>query len=328
MTILEANIYDYDENNKYILAVNQQLGVTIKQPPRLIFNEGKITKRFFKREINLIIENFVQITKSKSPHFNMNTFYNNINIATITLFKSRNYRVTTKSSLPIALYLIKSNKILIYNNNFLPFLYHELYHLCTSIIDQNGTIYSGFSQRNPDGSKTGIGITEGFNALLTKRNFGKDDSYLIEQYFMSIVQNIVGKDLMEQLYSQMNLRGLIEEVRKNDFIEEFIKAVKSIDAIFEPENDKIQNYQLSKSTEYMNVYMATVDMLVKITKNKLKYGILNPKEAEEELSSLLNNQNIIYRSSLWALQITNFITPDFIKYVNDYAWSNLHFIRM
>lgn len=322
MGIWTVKTNDYDYRKKYSLAIGEQIGKIILPSPKLLFNDETINEHLkLKRELNHMIEHYVQTTRIKSPCFNLSNFFHNMNTSSIIILNNYN-------SLSRAIYYLKDNRIVFRNKTDLETFYHELYHLSTRYISPDGTIYAGFSQIRPDGSSFAINITEGYNSLLTNRNFGKDTTYPIEAYFMSIVEYIVGKDFMEKNYSEMNLLALVEEIKKHGFLEDFMQATKSIDSVFVATNSPTPINQTNLTKEYIKIYMAIINLHIKIIKSRINLGYLNSKEAEADLSAQAAVQNQVFSFGLFERNVTNFITPEFINKINVYMWSNLNFQRM
>ena len=95
-------------------------------------------------------------------------------------------------------------------NNVLP---HELFHLATYTTNDN-VMFCGFYQ-NSGIYDIGNGINEGYTELLARRYFAKDRGYYDDEVIIAaLVEELIGKDKMEQLYFYADLKGLITELSK------------------------------------------------------------------------------------------------------------------
>jgi len=90
-------------------------------------------------------------------------------------------------------------------------IYHELFHMSSRLLDGDDC-FIGF-QRNYLFNC----FNEGYTEVLTKRYFGdksKDTPYLFEMILAEIVEFIIGKDIMEKLYSRADSLGMLVEFSK------------------------------------------------------------------------------------------------------------------
>ena len=81
-------------------------------------------------------------------------------------------------------YSVSKNIIRVYNNNELDCLFHELFHMSSTVVDkERNLIFTGFSQFSKKKNYfIGKGITEGYTQLLTERCFG--DTHKIRQTYI------------------------------------------------------------------------------------------------------------------------------------------------
>lgn len=126
------------------------------------------------------------------------------------------------------------NKNIIYIKDGYTSIYHELFHVCSSAYG-DGIHYSGFLQEHKN-YYIGNGINEGYTQLLTERYFGDlegviDSGYTIEKMFMELVEKIVGKERMEELYFNVNLYELIIELNKYSSLDMIMKFIVDMDFI-------------------------------------------------------------------------------------------------
>ena len=113
-------------------------------------------------------------------------------------------------------------------------LAHELLHASTSSRATNKRYY-GFHQISLENKKVkelGRGINEGYTELLTRRFFGYSPTgYSYEVSVAEMVEFIVGKDKMQDLYFKLDLDGLINELGKYCEINEVKQFILNLDLI-------------------------------------------------------------------------------------------------
>lgn len=177
-----------------------------------------------------IIE-FIDTLEKSFTNDSLINLYNNVNEV--------NIKESKKTILinAVGLYCAKENKI---EYDALDSIYHELFHMASSIYDSENDIgYCGFSQihyKDKDNKNDiGFGINEGYTELLTKRYFGdKHDiyvSYGFETDVVSKLEKIVGLNEMQNLYLKSNLMGLIENLKQYTKEEEILKFINEVDLV-------------------------------------------------------------------------------------------------
>lgn len=110
-------------------------------------------------------------------------------------------------------------------NAFRKIVSHELMHAASSY-NYNGQRGCGFHQK-----AAGLGLNEGYTELIAQRYFFKDQPlwsspmYQYQKAIAEITELIVGKERMQELYFQADLKGLISELSKyqeEDKVKQFI----------------------------------------------------------------------------------------------------------
>ena len=112
---------------------------------------------------------------------------------------------------------------------------HELLHLAS----HNGNEYRasiGFCQRLSFLHKTsiGIGLNEGYTEYLCLKYFSKSKNstyYVEERILAQKVEEIVGRELMEEAFFDGNLYEIIKSLEKYSDLDESIGIIKEIDNI-------------------------------------------------------------------------------------------------
>ena len=171
-------IVSYHNSSKnipnYKLYKDFKLFKQVNLPPKLVqkyttINKKKIFSLTFKKEI-------MEFSKTIIEHFdekNLINFYNNINELKIKnkSFHLKNIIFNTGT---VAAYKTKQNLIEIEDNNYLCSIYHELFHMASSIFINN-IYYSGFRQTSfkIGNQNLGSGLNEGYTQLLTERYFNR-----------------------------------------------------------------------------------------------------------------------------------------------------------
>ena len=288
----------------------------VNYAPRIPYMEQKYKKRLtMKKEIYSKISHFISTIKEKMPNYDLTTFFRNLQTLNIITFDDskikRNYN---------GLYLYSANKIItVYHDDFST-IYHELYHLSNSY-RFNDVTFMGFSQirYNPI-SVIGKGVNEGYTALLTRRNFGRDKSNLLGQFFMETIERIIGPEKLESLYNKMDLLGLIKETSFHTIDEEFLEAIKYLDTIISGQGDVLSAYQ--------NMYVNITDILIKTVKTKIKYGLTSIPLAQNYINQQLVSLNSVYSQCLSPKTYQRILTPKFNEQINNKIWTGLHFERV
>ena len=254
-----------------------------KQYDEVSINIDKDTPGFYKATI----VNFIEKIEQVFPKEYLTIFINNINELN---FKNSNFLLSNiigaGTAISVGEYGVKNNKIKVANyKSELP-LYHELFHMASSVY-KNGVRYSGFRivPKNIFNS-IGVGINEGYTELLTERYFGSD--YFLSKgykYLKGIserLEEIVGKEKMEYYYLTANLKGLIDELSKYTDLSMISKFISDTDCIIQ-----LMDSNLTKSTEsqLQKVIISANEFLLYCYIKKVKSEI----DSTEQLSEIINN---------------------------------------
>lgn len=221
-------------------------------PPELKveYNELNIKNITSENYKNAILK-FTNVLVNNFPKNDLNIFYNNIkglSIKTKTFIMQR----LLYNSRIVAFYTPDENKITINFRAHETTLYHELFHVASSI-QNNRVIFSGFFQ-SVGSSTLGMGINEGYTELLTRRYF-HDENYVRNSYdnqivFAAMLEKIVGEKEMNHLYLTSNLNGLIKNLKnytQRDEIMRFIDNTDSSFSLFNSKENEIKKIQMIKA---------------------------------------------------------------------------------
>lgn len=237
--------------------------------------------------------NFIETIENKLSHVDKTLFYNNIKKASIEssdrinnlaiIYQLFGYRVGG---------MCRENDILIFEKSTkkTQVLYHELMHLASCASNSDLKIY-GFCHMKKCFPKDciGHGLNEGYTELLTQRYFPDTvsfNAYLLERLLVKRLENIIGKDKMEQMYFKGNLLSLIKELEQYKTYEEIITFLRYFDvfniSIFSPlyiNNNNMKNYALN----FIN------DFLLDCHTKKLRVAYENNEISVNELDSEIDN---------------------------------------
>ena len=193
-------------------------------PPELTFQENEVDfKRISSKKYSESILKFINVFIDNFPKENLINFYNNINSLKV---QSKNIYSKTGD---MGLYVIKKNLIYLDDNISDVVIFHELFHMASSLY-RNGVYYSGFSQAVKNKGAIGKGLNEGYTELLTQRYFNVNSSaYLSHVIIAERIEKIIGKEKMENLYFNSNLYGLINEFKQYSTEEDFINFLFNMD---------------------------------------------------------------------------------------------------
>ena len=132
------------------------------------------------------------------------------------------------------------------NKNYMDYITHELFHMSSTIRD-NDKIYTGFFQKNKDFG-IGIGLNEGYTQLLDERYFSDltptkraNDTmiYPVSKKIAGWVEELVGKEVMEDMYIHANLDGLTMELCKYADGDKVLEFLSNMDTYYFEAEDKV-----------------------------------------------------------------------------------------
>lgn len=199
----------------------------------------------------------------------LNNYHNNIR--TIKISKSKLLdKLMMQSKSYTGVYQPLSNTIKILKDDS---IYHELFHMAST---RNYKII-GFQQ-----SDIGKSLNEGYTELMNQKYFINDKipSYSTQVEIAKQLDRIVGKEKMENLYLNSDLKGLVNELRKYATFEDIEKFVSNSDYILTME---MHQWTSQKSRLKKN----------DIKKNEMALLKKATTETEEFLEKCLENKIII-----------------------------------
>lgn len=264
-------------------------------PPELTLKYSDVDEeKLLSSELKNYILKFVNTIVDKVPASNLINFYNNINgmkIKNSGFIFSKLFGKNTMGG-----YISLTNTIYV-KGKYSTSIYHELFHLCSSII-ANKIDYSGFSQHNVRRlKKIGNGINEGYTEILTRRYFSDMDGinspfvYPIERYFVYNLETIVGQKKMENLYFNANLPGLIDELKQYESVDKIINFIRGVDFLnIHMDDGKItfwKNKLIIKKMREINIFL--ISCYTKKTIKEFNEGLIDEKEFEEKVKTYISD---------------------------------------
>ena len=282
------NIYGGINRRKYKMNRNLKLKniSELHIPPAIkvdyYLDEKKLKKKY---QGNYLLRCANKLIK-ELPIDNLKFFYNNINTLKVKTKKFKLQKLFYNKSLA-GEYNTLSNRISVRKDSCHFSMPHELLHMSSSYYDPSKCVkFSGFHQTCFSNYSIGYGLNEGYTQLLTKRYFDDCDVYVLEKHFASLLEKIIGKDIMENLYFNANLYGLFEELEKYATQNAIIRFLDSFDYInlYYKKDDNVE--EAYSKIEYIANFFARCYL------NKLKQEFQN-NEIDiytmcEQYSSFLN----------------------------------------
>ncbi len=273
------------------------------------------------RFANVIIKNF--------PTEDLTNFYININNlkARAKNFGIQNLILKSKTA---GEYDPKKNEITVDDDTAESTIYHELFHMASSIY-KDGIRYSGFHQssfKHGIGS-LGRGIDEGYTELLSRRYFTPDSSvtcaYEYQVFIAEKLEQIIGREKMQKLYLNSNLKGLIDELKQYVSEDEIMKFISNTDFLVKHMDDKkfqlfeknmignclkninrfviicyskklqqqVKDGKISTNDEILQnlaEYISSLPSNIKI--RKCKYEVMTGEDIQESLQASFENTNV------------------------------------
>jgi len=284
--IIPVIIYNELPNNYKIQKQNNN--------KKIISKEFKKNNKQIKEKFYLYINKYISILNKNLIHCNLeNTTNNIINIKIEEKYSKR------KSFLLNASYYTKDNKIILYNkNHYKKSLSHELLHMSSTKKINDKLYLCGFAIVDFKAKKKyGTFINEGYTEYLNGKYFNNAEVYETQMEFAKQLEKIIGVKLMEEMYFNADLKGLISELMtykntKNEVLE-FILNTDIIHR-FEYPILPLNKLKVKKAALQINAFLIKT-YYVKLLKEELSY--------EEILKQMiiyineLSNINIGYKSN-------------------------------
>ena len=226
---MRINLYKYNNIKKCILirkSFKQRNNDIILPSLKLNVDNIEIDYSRFDEEMVEYIKKFESILRDNINCDNLIFFYNHINELIIEKVDSV---IDDAAVNGIGKYSLKDNKIIYCD---LDSLDHEFVHFASSI-SKDGVEYVGFFQKNCQGYWIGLGLNEGYAQIITERYFNGNDClcYPLTNFFVSKLEGIVTREVMENLFFKADLLGLINYLEKYNTRNEILKFIKILDVV-------------------------------------------------------------------------------------------------
>lgn len=179
------------------------------------------------------------------------------------------------------------NIVSVNTSEYIANLYHELFHMASTIKSWNKKIaFSGFSQVRTDDS-IGVALDDGYTEILLYRYFNLDKEYMSYDYevlIVSMLEDIISKDKMTELYFTANLHDFVIELEKYNSRDNIIKFIYDLDSLYVLE-DHTKIYR----KDIICYHNEIINFIMNTYRNKLKIDLYNNYINFDEYNSRLNN---------------------------------------
>lgn len=272
-------------------------------------------KRVITNDVDGVFKIFANTLEN--TNFNLDIFYRNI--------KSVNLIESSKSGMDnitnLAQYDIYNNSIKYLPKKFLITIFHELFHLASSIRGKK-IIYSGFCQVNiKNGASIGYGLNEGYSSILDERYFADivsdkskfiGNSYFVVKNLVLMIENAVGKENMENWYSTCDLETLTETLAYATDYESTLQFYRCLDNIcLYLESRKFHCSKIGvilRSYEYASVYLSR--LYLDVIDQAYIRELISDNEYEDFLLDLKKQLQQPMRIGKWFKYQSKTITDD------------------
>ena len=279
------SIIEFKNNLKELKKINNGVEINkdieiektdkIVMPPELISNHTGINyKNIISYEFSEEIAKFARIMTTNFSSENLVILYNNINDLKIEKIYMNEFLEHIKNIifkrgtkyLNVAGYNVFLNRVRIEEEYVDIDMPHELFHMASSVYDKEKKIlYTGFVQTIiKENRNIGDGINEGYTEWMVAKYY--DESILSDstsyKYLCNVARNldeIVGKDKMENLYLKANLKGLVEELVKYNSYDNVMHFISASDYLYHNLNESRKSKQekevITNELKFINKFM-------------------------------------------------------------------------
>ena len=228
------------------------------------------------------VNNFIHVVTENFDDSNLTLLKNNLQ--TLRIIPASFLSKTT-----IQGYESFHNVILFKEEENLNAIYHELFHLSSSL-SLGDKSYSGFYEYSKsDSFEIGYGLNEGYTQLLTTRYF-KDvpKAYVFEMNIAYLLEKLTGTDNLANMYFNANLKSLITFLTKYASYEEVMLFITSLDFIVECETNKKTKRIISRK-KVLESISYVIDFLVKVFAVELNEYLSNEDVNNEFIANKIND---------------------------------------
>ena len=262
------SIIEFKNNLKELKKINNGVEINkdieiektdkIVMPPELISNHTGINyKNIISYEFSEEIAKFARIMTTNFSSENLVILYNNINDLKIEKIYMNEFLEHIKNiifkrgtkDLNVAGYNVFLNRVRIEEEYVDIDMPHELFHMASSVYDKEKKV---------------LYINEGYTEWMVAKYY--DESILSDstsyKYLCNVARNldeIVGKDKMENLYLKANLKGLVEELVKYNSYDNVMHFISATDYLYHNLNESRKSKQekevITNELKFINKFM-------------------------------------------------------------------------
>lgn len=170
-------------------------------------------------------------------------------------------------------------------------LYHELLHMSSTVLDrEKNIVFSGFSQIGKVG--IGIALDDAYTEILLYRYFNLDKEYMSYKYeviITTLIEDIIGKDKMTNLYFKADLYELVKKLETYNTKENIIEFIENLDSIY-----VLCDHSKRYRNDIIYYHNKIAQFLVDTYLNKLKEKGLLKSEYNDKLDKYLNSIHLAF----------------------------------
>lgn len=170
-------------------------------------------------------------------------------------------------------------------------LYHELLHMSSTVLDrEKNIVFSGFSQIGKVG--IGIALDDAYTEILLYRYFNLDKEYMSYKYeviITTLIEDIIGKDKMTNLYFKADLYELAKKLETYNTKENIIEFIENLDSIY-----VLCDHSKRYRNDIIYYHNKIAQFLVDTYLNKLKEKGLLKSEYNDKLDKYLNSIHLAF----------------------------------
>lgn len=257
-----------------------------------------------------LVDSYTKVLETSMSKENLILFKNNIKTLKIE-YKNMLYGLilNTFKRRTAAIYDLEDNKISMYPLNkkylgcnisyniedFIEDLYHELLHMSSTIIDKENIVaFSGFSQIGQS-VPIGVALDDGYTELLLYRLFNLNKQHMTYKYevmISTVIEEIITKDKMINLYFNANLSGLTNELQKYNTKDNVIKFLENLDSIYVLEERK--KYKKDIIYYHNEISKFIVDTYINKLRKEIEENIITKNEYNLKLDNCIGNLHIAF----------------------------------